>query len=193
MKVMPVPLDGALLLWPQVHRDCRGFFVETFQQQRYQQIGITNSFVQDNWSRSVRGVLRGLHFQRTKPQGKLIRVVHGEIFDVAVDMRPQSATFGHWYGVVLSESNQCQFWLPPGMAHGFLVLSEVADVEYKCTRYFDVDDEDALCWNDPDLAIDWPLGQLPEKYPVVSERDRSAKRWRELLATLPDELNGRSA
>jgi len=191
MKVILVPLDGALLLWPQVHRDGRGFFVETFQQQRYQQLGITDTFVQDNWSRSVRGVLRGLHFQRTRPQGKLIRGVRGEIFDVAVDMRPQSATFGCWYGVVLSEDNQCQFWLPPGMAHGFLVLSEVADVEYKCTRYFDPADEDALCWNDPDLAIEWPLGQLPEKYPVVSERDLGAKRWQELLATLPDKMNGK--
>ena len=128
-------------------------------------------FVQDNHSRSARGVLRGLHFQKTKPQGKLVRVVRGEVYDVAVDIRKGSATFGEWEGVILSEDNKKQFWVPPGFAHGFVVLSDTADFEYKCTDYYDPSDEGSILWSDPDLDIPWPIAN-----PVLSTKDESAKR-----------------
>ena len=146
-----------MIIEPKVFGDERGFFLETFQADRYrEQAGIDLTFVQDNHSRSQKGVLRGLHFQKTKPQGKLVRVVRGEVFDVAVDIRKGSPSFGQWEGVVLSEENKRQFWVPPGFAHGFLVLSDVADFEYKCTDYYDPSDEGSLAWNDTVLAIKWP-------------------------------------
>ena len=129
------------------------------------------SFVQDNHSRSSRDVLRGLHFQKTKPQGKLVRFVRGEVYDVAVDIRKGSATFGEWEGVILSEENKKQFWVPPGFAHGFVVLSDTADFEYKCTDYYDPSDEGSILWSDPDLDIPWPIAN-----PVLSAKDESAKR-----------------
>ena len=156
MKVTLTKLKDCVVIEPRVFGDSRGFFLETFQADRYaQEAGIVLPFVQDNHSRSTRGVLRGLHFQRTKPQGKLVRVVSGEVYDVAVDIRVDSSTFGQWEGVVLSEANKKQFWVPPGFAHGFLVLSAVADFEYKCTDYYDPSDEGCILWSDPALSIPW--------------------------------------
>ncbi|SDU09089.1 dTDP-4-dehydrorhamnose 3,5-epimerase [Halopseudomonas salegens] len=159
MKVIPTRLPDCVIIEPRVFGDERGFFLETFQLARYaEQAGITLPFVQDNHSRSRRGVLRGLHFQINKPQGKLVRVVSGEVFDVAVDLRPDSPAYGQWEGVMLSAENKRQFWVPPGFAHGFVVLSEEADFEYKCTDYYDPDDEGVIRWDDPELAIAWPQG-----------------------------------
>jgi dTDP-4-dehydrorhamnose 3,5-epimerase len=167
MNVIETALPGVLIIEPDVYRDQRGFLVETFQDRRYREVAdISLPFVQDNLSSSRRGVLRGLHAQKRHPQGKLVRVARGEVFDVAVDIHPQSATFGCWAGVVLSEGNFRQMWIPPGYAHGFLVLSEVADLEYKCTDYYHPEDEVGVVWNDPGVAIDWPL---PD--PIVSSRD----------------------
>tara|TARA_B100000787_G_scaffold107534_1_gene79841 strand:+ start:22028 stop:22564 length:537 start_codon:yes stop_codon:yes gene_type:complete len=172
MNVVKTKLDDCVIIEPKVFGDERGFFLETFQAERYASLlGITLPFVQDNHSRSARGVLRGLHFQKTKPQGKLVRVVRGEVYDVAVDIRKGSATFGEWEGVILSEDNKKQFWVPPGFAHGFAVLSDTADFEYKCTDYYDPSDEGSILWSDPDLDIPWPIAN-----PVLSTKDESAKR-----------------
>ena len=172
MKISHSKLKGCVIIEPRVFGDDRGFFLETFQAARYkQEAGIDLPFVQDNHSRSARGVLRGLHFQKTKPQGKLVRVVRGEVYDVAVDIRKGSATFGEWEGVILSEENKKQFWVPPGFAHGFVVLSDTADFEYKCTDYYDPSDEGCILWSDPDLDIPWPIAN-----PVLSAKDESAKR-----------------
>ena len=172
MKISHTKLKGCVIIEPTVFGDERGFFLETFQAVRYEQeAGIDLPFVQDNHSRSARGVLRGLHFQKTKPQGKLVRVVRGEVYDVAVDIREGSATFGEWEGVTLSEDNKKQFWVPPGFAHGFVVLSDTADFEYKCTDYYDPSDEGCILWSDPDLDIPWPIAN-----PVLSTKDESAKR-----------------
>ena len=171
MNVIETSLQGCVIIEPTVYGDERGFFLETFQTEKYAALAnIHSPFVQDNHSRSTRGVLRGLHFQKTKPQGKLVRVVRGEVFDVAVDIRKGSTTFGRWEGVILSENNKRQFWVPPGFAHGFLVLSEIADFEYKCTEYYDPSEEGCVLWNDPDLNIDWPLGN-----PVLSKKDSIAQ------------------
>lgn len=177
MKVIETPIAGCLLLQPNVFQDQRGFFVETYQMRRYADLGIDQSFVQDNHSQSGQGVLRGLHFQKTKPQGKLVRVVRGEVFDVAVDIRPSSPTLGCWYGAYLNESNKSQLWLAPGLAHGFVVLSETADLEYKCTDYYDMADEGCLQWNDADVGIDWPITD-----PILSAKDAKAKSLKDLLA-----------
>ena len=172
MKISHSKLKGCVIIEPRVFGDDRGFFLETFQAARYkQEAGIDLPFVQDNHSRSARGVLRGLHFQKTKPQGKLVRVVRGEVYDVAVDIRKGSATFGEWEGVILSEENKKQFWVPTGFAHGFVVLSDTADFEYKCTDYYDPSDEGSILWSDPDLNIPWPITN-----PVLSTKDESAKR-----------------
>ena len=170
MNVINTKLKDCVLIEPKVFSDKRGFFLETFQADRYNDLaGITLPFVQDNYSRSSKGVLRGLHFQKTKPQGKLVRVVRGEVYDVAVDIRPGSLTYGQWEAVILSEENKNQFWVPPGFAHGFVVLSEIADFEYKCTDYYDASDEGGLFWNDPDLNISWPIDD-----PELSEKDANA-------------------
>ncbi|MEQ8857251.1 MAG: dTDP-4-dehydrorhamnose 3,5-epimerase [Pseudomonadales bacterium] len=167
MVVVETTLPGVLIVEPDVFRDDRGFFLETFHARRYrEEVGIDLPFVQDNHSRSRKGVLRGMHAQRQNPQGKLIRVSHGEVFDVAADINPASPTFGQWTAVVLSERNAKQLWIPPGYAHGFLVISDTADFEYKCTDYYRPDDEIGFIWNDPDAAIDWPVNE-----PVVSEKD----------------------
>ena len=174
MEVIKTSLEGVVVIEPKVFGDERGFFLETFQADRYQeQAGIDLPFVQDNHSRSAKGVLRGLHFQKTKPQGKLVRVVRGEVFDVAVDIRKGSPTFGQWEGVILSEEKKRQFWVPPGFAHGFVVLSDVADFEYKCTDYYDPSDEGSLAWNDPDVGINWPLDKL-DADPQLSAKDMDA-------------------
>ena len=172
MKVIHSKLKGCVIIEPQVFGDERGFFLETFQAARYKrEAGIDLAFVQDNHSRSASRVLRGLHFQKTKPQGKLVRVVRGEVYDVALDIRIGSPTFGEWEGVILSEDNKKQFWVPPGFAHGFVVLSDTADFEYKCTDYYDPSDEGSILWSDPDLDISWPIA-----HPLLSAKDQSAKR-----------------
>ena len=172
MNVVKTKLHDCVIIEPMVFGDERGFFLETFQAERYAKLGgITLAFVQDNHSRSSKSVLRGLHYQKTKPQGKLVRVVRGEVYDVALDIRQGSPTFGQWEGVILSEENKRQFWLPPGFAHGFLVLSDTADFEYKCTDYYDPSDEGSVLWNDPDLDIPWPLAD-----PILSNKDASADR-----------------
>ena len=176
MKISHSKLKGCVIIEPRVFGDERGFFLETFQAFRYEQeAGIDLPFVQDNHSRSARGVLRGLHFQKTKPQGKLVRVVRGEVYDVAVDIRKGSATFGEWEGVILSEDNKKQFWVPPGFAHGFVVLSDIADFEYKCTDFYDSTDEGSILWSDPDLGIQWPV-----QNPIVSAKDAVAKQLADL-------------
>ena len=176
MKVTATDLPGVKLIEPAVHGDERGFFVETFQAERYlAAAGIALTFIQDNHSRSRRGVLRGLHLQTSRPQGKLVRVARGEVFDVAADIDPNSPTFGRWTGAVLSDRNHHQLWIPPGYAHGFLVLSEVADFEYKCTDYYDPQSEAGVIWNDPDLAIDWP-----NREPTLSAKDARLPRLAEL-------------
>ena len=173
MKVIDTSIPEIKIIEPRVFGDERGFFLETFQLQRYQEmLGIDLDFVQDNHSRSKKGVLRGLHFQKTKPQGKLVRVVRGEVFDVAVDIRKDSPTFGTWEGVILSEDNKRQFWVPPGFAHGFLVLSDIADFEYKCTDYYDHSDEEVLLWNDPTLKIEWPADV---NFIKLSDKDAAGK------------------
>ncbi|MEZ5458864.1 MAG: dTDP-4-dehydrorhamnose 3,5-epimerase [Steroidobacteraceae bacterium] len=178
MIVTETALPGVRIIEPKVHGDPRGFFMETFQAKRYAEIaGIDLPFVQDNHSRSARGVLRGLHAQKQRPQGKLVRCARGEVFDVAVDIDPASPTFGTWVGVVLSDVNQRQFWVPPGYAHGFVVLSDIADFEYKCTDYYDPSDEIGLIWNDPDVAIDWPI-----KEPLLSAKDQALPTLAELRA-----------
>ena len=172
MKVRETKLKDCVIIEPEVFGDERGFFLETFQAERYTaQAGITLPFVQDNHSRSSKGVLRGLHFQKTKPQGKLVRVVKGEVYDVAVDIREGSPTFGQWEAVILSEENKIQLWVPPGFAHGFVVLSETADFEYKCTDYYDTSDEGSILWNDPELNIPWPID-----YPNLSDKDANAEK-----------------
>lgn len=164
MKVTPCAIADVMLIEPRVFGDERGFFYESFNQQAFTQAtGVTIPFVQDNHSKSGRGVLRGLHYQVQKPQGKLVRVVAGEVFDVAVDIRPDSPTFGQWVGQILSASNYRQLWVPPGLAHGFVVLSETAEFLYKTTDYYAPDHERCIAWNDPTLAIAWPdLGSAPK-------------------------------
>lgn len=163
MKTIATAIPDVLLIEPQVFGDARGFFLESFNQKAFQQAtGLELTFVQDNHSRSARGVLRGLHYQVEQPQGKLVRVVRGAVFDVAVDLRKDSATFGQWVGAELTEDNQRQMWVPPGFAHGFLTLSESADFLYKTTDYYAPQFERCIAWDDPALAIAWPLaGRLP--------------------------------
>lgn len=176
MRVTETRLPGVLIVDPEVHGDERGFFLETFQAVRFaQETGADVTFVQDNHSRSRRGVLRGLHAQKKHPQGKLVRAARGEVFDVAVDIDPASATFRQWVGVMLSDTNHRQLWIPPGYAHGFQVLSEIADFEYKCTDYYDPDDEIGVVWNDPDVGIEWPLSA-----PTLSAKDRALSSLRRL-------------
>ena len=169
MNIIDTNIPDVKIIEPKVFGDERGFFLETFHHNRYQEIlGANVSFVQDNHSRSSKGILRGLHFQRTKPQGKLVRVVSGSVFDVAVDIRPGSPTFGQHEAITLSAENKRQFWVPPGFAHGFLVLSDFADFEYKCTDYYDPSDEGCISWNDPQLNIDWPTTS-----PTLSTKDQN--------------------
>ena len=160
-------LHDVILVEPDLHRDARGFFLECWQAERWREGGIAGPFVQDNHSRSSRGTLRGLHAQLRNPQGKLVRCVEGEVWDVAVDIRPDSPSFGRWTGAQLSASNFRQLWVPPGFAHGFCVVSEHAQFEYKCTALYAPGDEVTLAWNDPALAIPWPVDE-----PILSEKDR---------------------
>ena len=170
-------ISDVILLRPRVFKDDRGFFFESWQKREFAAAGIDREFVQDNHSQSVQYTLRGLHYQVERPQGKLVRVVRGEVFDVAVDIRRSSPTFGKWVGAALSEDNQCLLWVPPGFAHGFLVLSKQADFLYRCTDYWDCRLERSISWNDPDLHITWPL---PEgTTPTISQKDSLAPPLRE--------------
>jgi dTDP-4-dehydrorhamnose 3,5-epimerase len=180
MKVWPAGLPGLMLVEPERFRDERGFFLESFQKERYRSANITDDFVQDNHSRSRKNVLRGLHYQVKRPQAQIVTVMRGRIFDVCVDLRRSSASFGKWYGVELSEEGPCQLYMAPGIAHGFCVLSDFADLHYKVSRYYDPDDEGGLLWNDPDIDIRWPITQ-----PTISARDAAYPR---LSALQPDAL-----
>jgi dTDP-4-dehydrorhamnose 3,5-epimerase len=179
VRVSETALPGVLLVEPQVFQDQRGFFLETYHREKYAAAGIGASFVQDNHSHSSRGTLRGLHAQLARPQGKLVRAVSGEMFDVAVDIRVGSPSFGRWVGAELSGTNFRQLYIPPGFAHGFCVLSEEVDVEYKCTELYAPGDEVTIAWDDPELAIEWPI-----RDPILSPKDRRAPRLRELLDRL---------
>lgn len=172
MRITPTEIPDVLILEPKVFGDARGFFYESYNQRDFQQAtGLNVEFVQDNHSRSAKNVLRGLHYQIQQPQGKLVRVVQGSVFDVVVDLRKYSATFGQWVGIELSEENAKQLWVPPGFAHGFLVLSEIADFLYKTTDYYSPQHERSIIWNDPDIGIEWPEVSNPS----LSEKDKKAK------------------
>ncbi|MEY3869723.1 MAG: hypothetical protein RLZZ338_3614 [Cyanobacteriota bacterium] len=173
MNVIPTEIPDVLIIEPKVFGDERGFFFESFNHRVFaEKTGVNSEFVQDNHSRSVKNVLRGLHYQMENPQGKLLRVIMGEIFDVAVDIRKSSPTFGQSVSCILSAENKRQFWVPPGFAHGFLVISDIAEVLYKTTEYYAPQHERAILWNDPDLAIAWPL---PENNPILSAKDEAGK------------------
>jgi dTDP-4-dehydrorhamnose 3,5-epimerase len=180
VKFAATEVPGVILIEPDVFRDTRGFFLETYHQKKYVEGGVPGTFVQDNHSRSVQGTLRGLHAQLRRPQGKLVRAVDGEMFDVAVDIRRGSPTFRRSVGVLLSGDNLRQLYIPPGFAHGFCVLSPSVHVEYKCTESYDPADEISILWNDPDLAIPWPITK-----PLVSAKDSQAPRLQDLLDRLP--------
>jgi len=167
IKCTETDLPGVLLIDPRVFDDSRGFFMETFHQKKYAEVGIDHSFIQDNYSHSTRGTLRGLHYQLNHPQGKLVYVITGEIYDVAVDIRRDSPGFGKWTGQYLSDKNRRQIFVPEGFAHGFCVLSETADVLYKTTDLYNPEDERGVLWSDPAIGIDWPV-----KVPVVSDKDK---------------------
>ena len=179
MKVNQTKLPGVLIIEPEVFYDKRGFFKETFKVEHYQNVGIKLPFVQDNYSRSQKSVLRGLHFQKSKPQGKLVSCILGSVYDVAVDIDPKSKTFGKYVGVELNEQNHLQFWIPPGYAHGFCVLSKYADIFYKCTDYYFQEDEGGLIWNDPEVAINWPIDA-----PLLSNKDKLLPRLKEIIKNL---------
>lgn len=174
MKVTESKLQGVKIIEPQVFGDVRGYFMESWQQDRYKEAGIKETFIQSNVSKSSRGVLRGLHFQNPNPQGKLVYVLSGEVYDVAVDIRVGSPTFGQYEGIILSEDNHKQFYVPEGFAHGFCVLSETATFAYMCTNYYDPSAEASLLWNDDDLAIDWPIDS-----PSLSDKDSKALRLKD--------------
>lgn len=175
MDVFKTRLQDCIIIEPNIFGDDRGFFLETYSKKRYEEFIGSHTFVQDNHSRSAKGVLRGLHFQKSRPQGKLVRVVKGKVYDVAVDLRRESSTFGKWEAVILTGENKKQFWIPPGFAHGFQVLSDNADFEYKCTDYYNPSDEGILLWSDPELNIPWPIDK-----PQLSEKDAIAPQFADL-------------
>lgn len=166
LEVIREPIKGLLVIKPKVFKDERGFFLETWQEQRYKEIGIIEDFVQDNWSRSSKGVLRGLHYQKENPQGKLVSVRYGAVFDVAVDIRKGSATYGQWHSEILSDENHLQMYVPPGFAHAFCVISDKVDFEYKCTDYYRPEDESGIIWDDKNLNINWPKFDF-----IISDKD----------------------
>ena len=181
-QVTPTPIDGVLILEPKVFGDARGFFFESFNARDFEQAtGLQRSFVQDNHSKSTKGVLRGLHYQVQNPQGKLVRVTQGAVFDVAVDIRKGSTTFGQWFGLELSAENKKQLWIPEGLAHGFLVTSESAEFLYKTTDYYSPEHERSLLWNDPNVGIDWPL-YLLDALPLLAAKDANAPTFKESIS-----------
>jgi dTDP-4-dehydrorhamnose 3,5-epimerase len=169
MNFQPTEIPDILIIEPKVFSDSRGYFMETYQQQRMESAGINFQFVQDNQSRSSKGTLRGLHYQINHPQGKLFRVIQGEVFDVAVDLRRSSATFGKWVGVILSAENKKQLWIPPGFAHGFYAISDWVEVFYKATDYYSPENERSILWNDPEIGIKWPINKTTEL--IISAKD----------------------
>ena len=173
-------IEGVFIAEPAVFPDERGYFMETYNENDFKEEGIDLTFVQDNQSKSSKGVLRGLHFQKTQPQGKLVRVISGEVFDVAVDLRKASRTYGKWIGVRLSAENKKQFFIPKGFAHGFVVLSDEAEFVYKCTDFYKGDDEGGILWNDPDIGIEWPIEDIGEENILLSEKDNL---WKPLKDT----------
>lgn len=180
MKIIQTPLPGVLVIEPRVFEDDRGFFLQSYHEKQFWDAGLRDTFVQDNHSFSKQGTLRGLHYQLKHPQGKLVRVVTGEAFDVAVDIRQGSPTFGQWFGDILSAENKRQLYVPPGFAHGFCVLSETADFLYKCTDFYTPGDEYGIRWNDPEIKIDWPIHD-----PVLSAKDETAPWLKDASAHLP--------
>lgn len=166
------PIKGLYIIEPTVYGDDRGYFMETYNYKDFKEVGLDMSFIQDNQSKSRKGVLRGLHFQKKYPQGKLVRVTKGEVYDVVVDIRKDSETFGKYYGVFLSEQNKKQFYIPVGFAHGFLVISEEAEFVYKCTEFYHPEDEGSIRWNDKEIGIQWPLTDIGD--PLLSEKDRNS-------------------
>ena len=172
--------EKVFVIAPTIFGDQRGFFMETYNKKEFYELGIDIDFVQDNHSRSKKGTLRGLHFQVRFPQAKLVRVIRGEVYDVVVDIRKNSATFGKWFGIVLSEENKRQFFMPAGFAHGFLTLSEIAEFTYKCSDYYHPEDEGGIIWNDEDIAIDWPLKEYGIEVPLLSEKDKKLQTLKEL-------------
>jgi dTDP-4-dehydrorhamnose 3,5-epimerase len=177
VKVVPTSIPDVILIEPVVREDQRGFFLETWRADRYAEAGLPTAFVQDNHSGSVQGVLRGLHYQVAQPQGKLVRVTRGSVFDVAVDLRRSSPTFGRWVGVPLTEQDHRQLWIPPGFAHGFYVTSPRADLVYKCTDYYAAQHDRTLLWNDPDVGIEWPI--IEGCPPILSPKDMAGTPLRE--------------
>lgn len=173
MKIIETDLPGVVVIEPKVFGDKRGFFLETFRQDVLQQAGINETFVQDNHSRSSQGVLRGLHYQLTQTQGKLVRVTSGSVFDVAVDVRHGSPTFGKWFGTELNDESMRMMYVPPGFAHGFVVLSETADFLYKCTDYYHPESEQSIAWDDPEIGIEWPIANLSSEI-ALSEKDKNS-------------------
>ena len=180
MRVLETPIPGLLVVEPRVFGDERGFFLETFNAERFAGHGLPTAFVQDNHSRSGRGVLRGLHYQRRNPQGKLVSVVRGAVYDVAVDLRKSSPTFGRWFGTLLREDDHRSVWIPPGLAHGFFVLSESADFLYKCTTTYDAAEDRGIRWDDPAIGIEWPTDA-----PILSAKDRALPTLAEAMDALP--------
>jgi dTDP-4-dehydrorhamnose 3,5-epimerase len=180
MRFLPTELPEVIVLEPDVYKDNRGFFLESYHARKYREGGIPEVFVQDNHSRSIGGTVRGLHAQLQHPQGKLVRVLAGEIFDVAVDVRRGSPTFGRWVGMTLSAENFHQVYVPPGFVHGFAVISAVAEIEYKCTDFYNPTDELTVLWNDPDIGIDWPIRE-----PILSAKDQAARRLADVTSLLP--------
>jgi dTDP-4-dehydrorhamnose 3,5-epimerase len=166
-------IQDLIVIIPKIYEDCRGYFMESYNYNYFKSQGLDRVFVQDNQSKSQRGVLRGLHFQKKYPQGKLIRVISGEVFDVAVDLRQNSPSFRKWFGIILSSENKKQLYIPPGFAHGFLVLSDEAEFFYKCTEYYHPEDEDGILWNDDKIGVEWPLGKINQL--IVSEKDTTWK------------------
>ncbi len=178
MKFEPTPLRDVYLLQPRVFGDQRGFFLESWNQETFRSAGFDLEFVQDNHSRSQRGILRGMHYQTRHTQGKLVRVTAGEVFDAVVDLRRSSPTLGHWYGVTLSAENHRMLWVPPGFAHGFYVTSDYADFQYKCTEFYDPESEVSLAWDDPTVGIQWPLAE--GESPRLSEKDARGLGWADI-------------
>jgi dTDP-4-dehydrorhamnose 3,5-epimerase len=176
MKVSSCKLDGILLIEPQIYNDDRGFFLESFEREKYQNLGVFEEFVQDNHSRSQKSVLRGLHFTKRSPQAQIVTVMRGRVFDVVVDIRKKSQTFGQWFGVELSSEGVRQIYMPHGFAHGFCVLSDWADLHYKVSQQYDPTDDGGLIWNDSQVNIDWPI-----KFPIISKKDESNCNWQELF------------
>ena len=181
MEIIKTSIPEVIVFVPPVFTDSRGYFLETYQQQKYAQAGIPKPFVQDNQSYSTKNVLRGLHFQLRHPQGKLVRVIQGSVFDVAIDMRKNSPTFGKWHGEILSAENKRQMYVPENFAHGFCVLSDSAEFVYKCTDFYVPGDEVGLIWNDPQIGVKWPIEQ-----PILSDKDAMLPSWEDVLELLPE-------